>query len=323
MDSTTAISAEGPRNIVAATDLSDNANAALRWAKEIANDHQAALHIVHASNLAGWSTDYLEIDARIPTQVQQATQQKLDEIAQQYRQGGVQVSAEVRIGEPCDVILTTARARQADLIVVGTRGQRGLDYLLLGSTAQRVVQRATCPVLTIHPQAAEKEKPIRRILVATDFSPEAEVACQSSLSLSRGEPSGTEVILMHAYLVPYELMDANGFVSTNASLEQWETAQTDVEKRLERSAQSARETGTSVETLGLEGYPPEAIIEKAREYEVDLIAMGTHGRTGLTHVLLGSTAERVIQRAPCPVLTVRRSRSQQHGEDPPSTPPCK
>ncbi len=174
MASTFETSAKNLGTIVAATDLSDTAGAALRWATEIATDHQAELHIVHASNLTGWSTDYLEIDARIPTQIQEAIRQKLEDFAAQHRRAGLRISTEVTPGEPCDVILSAADSRRADLIVVGTRGQRGLDYLLLGSTAQRVVQRATSPVLTVHPQAAENERPIRRILVATDFSQEAE-----------------------------------------------------------------------------------------------------------------------------------------------------
>lgn len=309
MISTPGSTTEDLLSIVAATDLSETAAAALQWAKEIAVDHQASLHLLHASNLAGWATDYLEIDARIPTQIQDATRRSLEAIAAQHRQGGLKVSCEVALGEPCDVILSIAASRRADLIVVGTRGQRGLDYLLLGSTAQRVVQRATCPVLTVHPQDAEKERPIRRILAATDFSVEAESALLASLALSSGAPADTQVILLHAYLVPYDLMGADGFVSAAAGLEQWQTAQADVEQRLESCSQQLRESGVAVETLGLEGYPPEVVIDKARENAVDLIAMGTHGRTGLTHVLLGSTAERVIHRAPCPVLTVRR-RSQ-------------
>jgi len=315
MVSTPGISVGNLRSIVAATDLSDTAAGAVHWARVIAEDHQADLHVVHASNLTGWSTDYLEIDARIPTQIQEATRQKLEEFATLHGQDDLRISTEVRPGEPCDVILSTAESRRADLIVVGTRGQRGLDYLLLGSTAQRVVQRALCPVLTVHPQAARQERPIRRILVATDFSREAEAALHVSLNLLRGDPSATRIILMHAYLVPYDLVLADGFVSAAAGLEQWQTAQADVEQRLEQYAEPLREAGVEVETLGLEGYPPEMIIDKARENDVDLIAMGTHGRTGLTHVLLGSTAERVIHRAPCPVLTVRRPRKVERGED--------
>ena len=301
------------QSVVAATDLSDNAATALRWAAAIAGDHRAHLHILNASNLAGWATDYLEIDAQIPSQIQDATHQKLEETASPLRQLGLTVTCEVRAGEPCEVILNTAEGRQADLIVVGARGQRGLDYLLLGSTAQRVVQRANCPVLTVHPQDAEKERPIRRILVATDFSAEADSALLASLDLSSAVSTDTQVILLHAFLVPYDLLSTDGYVSSSSGLQQWQTAQVEVEQRLESRARSLREAGYGVETIGLEGYPPEVIIDKARQSVVDLIAMGTHGRTGLKHVLLGSTAERVIHRAPCPVLTVRRLTKDQEG----------
>ncbi len=301
------------QSIVAATDLSDNAETALQWAAAIAVDHQASLHILSASNRVGWTTDYLEIDAQVPSRIREATYQRLEEAATPFQRNGLTVSCEVAAGEPCEVILSVAERRRADLIVVGTRGQRGLDYLLLGSTAQRVVQRATCPVLTVHPQDAEKERPIRRILVATDFSAEADSALLASLELSSGAPTDTQIFLLHAFLVPYDLMSANGHVSTTAGQEQWQSAQDEVEQRLESRARSLREAGITVEISGLEGYPPEVIIDKAAERDVDLIAMGTHGRTGLKHVLLGSTAERVIHRAPCPVLTVRRQATDQEG----------
>lgn len=303
-------SASPLHNIVAATDLSDTAATALQWAREIAADHQACLHIVHASKLAGWSTDYREVDARIPSEIQNATRKKLEETAEGFRQEGLRVDTTIKPGEPCEVVLSAADLCQADLVVVGTRGQRGLDYLLLGSTAQRVVQRAVSPVLTVHPHDAEKARPIRRILVATDFSAEAEAALHTCLTLSSAAPVETQVLLVHAYLVPYDLMGADGVVSASAGLEQWKTAQSEVEQRLESSVRQIETSGVQVEVLGLEGYPPEVIIDKAEENNVDLIAMGTHGRTGLSHVLLGSTAERVIHRAHCPVLTVRRARPE-------------
>jgi nucleotide-binding universal stress UspA family protein len=77
-------------------------------------------------------------------------------------------------------------------------------------------------------------------------------------------------------------------------------------ERLEEDAKRLRSVGVQVETIAQEGYPPLVIEEAARNANVDLIAMGTHGRTGLRHLLLGSTAERVVQHAPCPVLTIRR-----------------
>ena len=70
-------------------------------------------------------------------------------------------------------------------------------------------------------------------------------------------------------------------------------------------AEELRQQGFEVATLAREGFPPEVILGEAEAAGADLIAMGTHGRTGLAHLVLGSTAERVVQRANCPVLTVR------------------
>ncbi len=73
-----------------------------------------------------------------------------------------------------------------------------------------------------------------------------------------------------------------------------------------RTRSPSARAGLRVETIAQEGYPPLVIEEAAREANADLIAMGTHGRSGLRHLLLGSTAQRVVQHAPCPVLTVRK-----------------
>lgn len=295
-----------PRTVVAATDLSETAAIGICWASEIAADHGSRLYILHALSLSGWAMDYVEIDAGIRARIAESARERLAEIAEMPRQMGIEVSWEVRNGAPSEIIAAAVQRLEAGLVVVGTRGIRGLDYLLLGSTAQRVVQRAACPVLTVHPQDADRERPIRRILAATDFSDEAESAVAASLALLGGSPADTEVVLLHVCQVPYELGYETGYMSAASGLQQSREVMQEIERRLERAASPLRTTGSQVRTLVIEGYPPEVIVEQAEQAAADLIAMGTHGRTGLAHVFLGSTAERVIHRAPCPVLTVRR-----------------
>ncbi|MGB6995571.1 MAG: universal stress protein, partial [Thermoanaerobaculia bacterium] len=94
--------------------------------------------------------------------------------------------------------------------------------------------------------------------------------------------------------------------SAAAGLQLWKGVDIDVRTRLDKFAEPLRRNGIEVNILAIEGYPPEVIVDQAEFLKVDLVAMGTHGRTGLSHVLLGSTAERVVQKAACPVLTVRR-----------------
>lgn len=304
-----------PRTVVAATDLSETAAVGVRWASEIAADLGAHLHLLHALSLSGWAMDYVEIDAGIRARIAESTRERLAEIAQISQQRGLEVTWEVEAGAPSEVIVAAVQRLGAGLVVVGTRGIRALDYLLLGSTAQRIVQRAPCPVLTVHPQDADRQRPIRRILAATDFSGEAETAVAASLALLGSSPSDTEVILLHVCQVPYELGLDSGYISAASGLQQCAEVKQEVERRLQKAALPLRTAGTQVRTLVVEGYPPEVIVEQAESVAADLVAMGTHGRTGLAHVFLGSTAERVIHRAPCPVLTVRRHQTPAATEE--------
>jgi len=141
--------------------------------------------------------------------------------------------------------------------------------------------------------------------VATDFSPAAVTALQTAVDLLGTATDDAEILLLHAYLVPYDLLPADGFVSAATGLEQWQTVQKDVERRLDSCIRVLQERGIKIVTRGVEGYPPDIIVEQAKLHDIDLIAMGTRGRTGLSHAFLGSIAEKVIHRAPCPVLTVR------------------
>ena len=85
----------------------------------------------------------------------------------------------------------------------------------------------------------------------------------------------------------------------------WTQVKTEAEKTLEGHAEKIRPKGIEVEVAVTEGYPATAIEEEAERKHADLIVIGTHGHTGLKHMLLGSIAERVVQKAPCPVLTVK------------------
>ena len=143
----------------------------------------------------------------------------------------------------------------------------------------------------------------RRILCPTDFSPLAAVALPPALRLAKA--GGAELVLLHvlslAALSPFP--DISGEVWTRLEREAREAAQGELQKdvaQIKRSAPRLR-----VRSLLCEGVPSEEILRAARRLRCDLIVLATHGRTGLRHVLLGSVAENVVRRGPCPVLTVR------------------
>ncbi len=292
--------------ILAATDFSSTASAGVDWATELAVTHGASINLVHALLVPSRATDFVPSPPDFTEALQEAASGKLNEITSRVRQRGAEVTAELKLGVPSQVILDTAVQQEVDLVVIGTRGLSGLRHLLLGSTAERVVQHAHCPVLTVHPGDADKHRPLETILVPTDFSRDAETAYFAALNLL-GTERTDKVVLLHVYHLPYEYT-AYGTIPT--SLDYFKDVEGAAEDRLTNLAEELRQQGFQVETLAREGFPPEVILGEAEAAGADLIAMGTHGRTGLAHLVLGSTAERVVQRADCPVLTVRSERQE-------------
>lgn len=287
--------------VLAATDFSDTAQAGIDWAVEIAKANGARLELVHALLVPGRATDFVPSPPDFTEALQEAASGRLNAITEKVRALGVEVKSDLRLGVPSQVILEAAEEKAVDLIVMGTRGLTGFRHLLLGSTAERVVQHAPFPVLTVHPGDTDRHRPIKTILVPTDFSRDAAQACEAVLTLLGGQRDAT-IVLLHVYHLPYEYT-AYGTIPT--SLDYFKDVEGAAEDKLEELAADLREQGLTVRTVAKEGFPPEVITHQAETEEVDLIAMGTHGRTGLAHLVLGSTAERVVQRASCPVLTFR------------------
>ena len=146
----------------------------------------------------------------------------------------------------------------------------------------------------------------RRILVATDFSAASRPAIRQALALARSE--GAELFIVHVLAPP-------GPVGTDAMLfprvyEELDAAmRQDAEMRLRRLLRRVRAAGARASALLLRGAADRQILRSARSKRADLLVLGTHGRTGLARMLLGSVATRVIPLAPCPVLTVPARRS--------------
>jgi nucleotide-binding universal stress UspA family protein len=291
------------RTVLVATDFSATAQAGIDWALELARTHQAQIVLVHGLTLPNRATDFVPSPPDLTEKLQEAASGRLNEVAERARGRGAEVLTDLRIGLPSQAILEAAEERNVDLVVLGTRGLTGLQHLFLGSTAQRVVQHANCPVLTVHPGDVDQHRQIRTVLVPTDFSRDAELSTSVALDLLAKQPGETTLVLLHVYHLPYEYT-AYGSIPT--SLDYFKDVEGAAEERLRELAEPLASEGMSVKTVAREGYPPEVIVGEAEAIGADLIALGTHGRSGLTHLLLGSTAERVVQHASCPVLTVRR-----------------
>jgi nucleotide-binding universal stress UspA family protein len=290
--------------IVVGTDFSETAGAALDWAVELARQQGARVELVHAVTVPPSIPGYVPTpDVAFQEEVRKAARERLDEAAGTARQSGVEIAVWLGVGTPSQVILDRAAEVGAGAVVVGTRGLTGLRHLLLGSTAQRVVHGAACPVLAVHPGDLGKHRAIRSVLVPTDFSSDAELAIATARRLLAPLQNDARLILVHAYNLPIEYT-AYGPIPT--SINYLQDAGLETERRLFEIAQTLQAEGLTVETVAREGDPAHVIAEEAAKRGADLIAMGTRGLSGLRHLLMGSTAERVVEYAPCPVVTVRR-----------------
>ncbi len=141
---------------------------------------------------------------------------------------------------------------------------------------------------------------VRRILAPVDFSENTPAVLDWSAHLA--EEHGSTVTLLHAYHLPVEFQQLEG---AYLPADFWQSVRSEAETTLRGYAENLQRKGVRVEIAVCEGYAATVIVEEAAQRRSDLIVIGTHGRSGLKHLLLGSIAERVVQKAPCPVLTVK------------------
>lgn len=141
---------------------------------------------------------------------------------------------------------------------------------------------------------------IQRILVPTDFSEHSKQAIHTAIALAK--TLGASVHLTHVVHYPVQAAYPGEIAIPPGLLSELRDA---AARKLEKAAQTVSDAGLTVETHLAEGANAHAIVELAQKLEIDLIVMGTRGLSGLKHVMLGSTAERTVRLAHCPVLTVK------------------
>jgi nucleotide-binding universal stress UspA family protein len=211
------------------------------------------------------------------------------------------------------LILERADCEDTDLIVMGTHGRSGISRAILGSVTERVVRESQAPVLTIPPAAqlqhATELPPFDPILCASDFSP----ACRRALDLAvlMGEEADARLVLLHAlqYFPDTAFAVTPMPVSVFSQID-FTALRKNALARLESELPADVADRCRPEPLVVGGRPADVILEVARQEDVKLIVMGTQSRGTVDRLLFGSTTRRVIQAAPCPVLSVRASQAE-------------
>jgi nucleotide-binding universal stress UspA family protein len=292
------------RKLLCPIDFSPGSHHALQVATRMAREADAELVLVHAwyAPLATFGGDY-PLPADLVQENVDAAQRGLAAATDDaIRLGAPRVTSRVLHGVPWDQIVEIAREDPAvDLIVMGTHGRSGLARVLLGSVAEQVIRHAPCSVLAA--RAPGGVQPFRKVLCPIDFSEDSRPALERAAELAA--PGGAGIALLHVIEPAVALgnppMGENNLSAVDRratdELARWAS---DLEKRVSVPVNTEIRIGRpGAQALGVLDADP----------TFDLVIMGSHGRTGIRRVLLGSVAEKVLRHAACPVLIVRSSRA--------------
>jgi nucleotide-binding universal stress UspA family protein len=287
------------KRIIVGHDLGVGGEVALRSAVVLANRCDAALRLVHV-------VEPLDAYQRIShpltspftlEEIAQKTGARLQALAVSPELARLQVEYEVRKGKPFVELIIAGRVWLADLIVVG--GASRTEEPFLGSTSERILRKALVPVMVAKKPLSSEAK---TFLVPTDFSSCARKAAEEALMLAKN--FSARVIFFHALdLAPsYTVAYAHDLgVSVPISPPSPE----EIEPEWEAFLSGLPLEKVDWEKCTEEGEAATAIVHQADHMQADMIVIGTHGRSGLPHMLLGSVAEKVVRTASCPVLTIR------------------
>ncbi|HKO31716.1 MAG TPA: universal stress protein [Nitrospiraceae bacterium] len=292
--------------ILFATDFSRWARRAEDYACALACSWKASLTALTVAEFQpGLNPDYSVNREYLADLLKQGSSQLVDLKGRAERRG-IALTTRMATGIPSEAVITAARAENSDLIVVGTRGKTGLAHVLLGSTAERVIRGAPCPVMTVRTDPADAEEDgapsrpvtLERILVPVDFSDCSLDALEYAVVVA--QQAKASLMLLHVLEpVSYGLDFTFGH---SRAREQEREIWT---KRLEELASSHHHSDVPMEPQLRGGLPSDSILDSVQTLRCDLIVMGTHGRRGISHVISGSVAEAVLRKARCPVIAVR------------------
>jgi universal stress protein E len=287
------------KRIIVGHDLRTGGETAVKSAALLAKRFSAELRLVHVVEPL---PSYQKIShpltfSRTIEEISQKAGGKLQALVAGSELAGLKVEYEVRRGKPFVELIIARRAWQADLIVVGATSRQ--EERLLGSTSERVLRKSLVPVLIV--KKALRAEP-KTLLVPTDFSSCAKKAAEEALTLAKAFSS--RILFLHVVdFYPSYAIAYTDDIGVSVPLPP------PTPQELEHSWQEFTDgmalEDVDREKLALEGEPAAEILHQAEIHQADLIVMGTHGRTGLEHMLVGSVAEKVVRQSAAPVLTIR------------------
>ena len=215
------------------------------------------------------------------------------------------VTVESIVADSYDVyreILAQADRLQANLVVMGTHGRSGFERLFLGSTAEKVLRKARCPVMTVPPNTPDAMPsglaPFKRIVCGIDFSQSSQVALDYAMSLAQENAAALTVV----HIIDTHPIYVDFAPPAAIDLQAWTEQAT---SRLHQMVPEGVRAACRVAEQVRKGTPSREMLTLAQELDADLIVLGVHGRRAADVLFFGSTTHYVIREAHCAVLTIR------------------
>lgn len=277
------------RKILVPTDFSDVSNHALEFARQLAKRDGCQillLNIIEHASAATFNTmgitDYDPMESLYMKKMIESVKGKMEELRNSEDFVGIDIKTKVTIGNPFVEIAKDITDTETDLVIMGTQGAEGADELFVGSNAEKVIRHAQCPVLTI--QNKTNISDIKNIVFASDFK----LPGEGIAAFIKDAQS-----IFQAKLSLVIVNTPNSFTTTRNDFEIMRIF--------------AEEKGLENYTMDIynEFSEENGIIDFAQDINADMIALGTHGKTGVYHILSGSIAEDVANHSEVPVWTFK------------------
>ena len=282
--------ARGCERLLVATDLSARSDRALERAVALARECGAQLTVVHV------------VDGELPVKIANRQAEEAKDLTgkqlARFRSDDLRVHVKVLFGRDYEEIIRAATEAAADLVVLGIHRNEASVELFRGSTMERVLRLGNAPCLVVKDFPQER---YRRVVVAVDFSVHSRRAIEFAARFVPKIP----LHLVHAYSVPFR-----GFLYGADTQQQVAKQQQDQMEQMVEEERAAFLSSLDMDRPVLEWTVREGPVRQVIHVELErlganLLIVGTHGRTGIAHALLGSLAEELLRRPPCDIVAVK------------------
>jgi nucleotide-binding universal stress UspA family protein len=286
----------GLHKLLVAIDFSLCSDIAVQHALNIANASGAAIVLAHVWDPSARSTAPFAHDAAIQLHqsvLDQTRAAHRDEVAARaagLRDRGVHARHLLLEGDADEEICKAARHEAADLILTGTRGRTGVSRVLLGSVAERILRHSHVPVMIAR---RSRRREYKHILVPTDFTPHAEHALFNAVRIA---PRAGVIDMVHFWSYPLHTL-ANVPADTDRA-----AFETEATERAAALVADHRSHEVDIRFECIQDRPARGILRRLDAGDYDLVCVGSHGRRGVSRLVLGSVAEATARHAPCSAM---------------------